>query len=101
MKSGSVYEFDSPNKSLYDTTKTFLIENQLNCRKFEFKSVKSRLRVSTKPFFNLTQAFQKNLSLLFMLYTVCKSVPFGNGMRQFENDFSKKDPYRNPTKPAK
>ena len=47
MKSGLVYEFDAPEENKYDITKTFLIENKINCRKFAFTSVKSRLRVSS------------------------------------------------------
>jgi hypothetical protein len=45
MKDGSVYEYDAPEPGTYDVTKTFLIEMKLNCRKFKFGSVKSRLRV--------------------------------------------------------
>lgn len=45
MKDGSVYEFDAPVPGKYDTTKTYLIEMKLNVRKYNFKSIKSRLRV--------------------------------------------------------
>ena len=36
-----------------------------------------------------------------MFYTVSQSVPFANGIMQFENNFSENDPSpnRNPTKP--
>lgn len=48
MKNGAVYEFDAPVQGSYDTTKTFLIELTLKCRKYQFKSIKSRLRVTIK-----------------------------------------------------
>lgn len=47
MKDGSVYEFDAPVEGKYDTSKSYLIESNLKCRKYTFKSIKSRLRVTT------------------------------------------------------
>jgi cilia- and flagella-associated protein 44 len=43
---GSVYEYEAPltGESVYDTTKTYLIDSKLKCRKYKFKSIKSRLR---------------------------------------------------------
>lgn len=45
MEDGSVFEYEEPVPGKYDTTKTYLIEMSLKCRKYKFKSIKSRLRV--------------------------------------------------------
>ena len=45
MEDGSVFEYEEPVQGKYDTTKTYLIEMSLKCRKYKFKSIKSRLRV--------------------------------------------------------
>ena len=45
MKDGSVFEYDAPVLNSYDISKTYLIEMKINCRKYKFKSIKSRLRV--------------------------------------------------------
>ncbi len=50
MKDGSVYEYEAPVADSYDTSKTYLIEMKLNFRRYKFKSIKSRLRVSLKQF---------------------------------------------------
>ena len=46
MKNGAIYEFDAPELGKYDITKSYLIEMSLSYRKCNFKSIKSRLRVS-------------------------------------------------------
>lgn len=46
MENGSVYEFEAPVPGSYDITKTYLIELGLKCRKYQFKSIKSFLRVN-------------------------------------------------------
>lgn len=44
MEDGSVYEFEEPVPGRYDTSKTYFIGNQVQCRKYKFTSIKSRLR---------------------------------------------------------
>ena len=51
MRDGSVYEYEAPTPGQYDTTKSYLIELKLKYRKYQFKSIKSRLRVSNKFLF--------------------------------------------------
>lgn len=46
MKDGSVYEYEAPIQGKYDTSKSYLIELSLKCRKYKFKSIKSRIRVN-------------------------------------------------------
>ena len=48
MENGSVYEYEAPVMGKYDTTKSYLIDKNLNVKKFTFKSIKSRLRVIRK-----------------------------------------------------
>jgi hypothetical protein len=57
MKDGSVHEYEAPVQGKYDTTKSYLIELSINCRKYKFKSIKSRLRV--KSSFNYFKYFIK------------------------------------------
>ena len=53
MKDGSVHEYEAPVQGKYDTTKSYLIELSLKCRKYKFKSVKSRLRVMLTKFISI------------------------------------------------
>ena len=55
MENGSVYEYEAPVPGKYDTTKSYLIENNVVVRKYMFKSIKSRLRVRAGLFFFLKE----------------------------------------------